>query len=248
LHERVFSPLCLPSRNDSREEKADNVSQSHQNKFHIATIRALTSKFASIRDGDIVHAADKELWEYFANLYKNSNKGIKGRGKDRKVGSNSMSSSSGMRGMGSRGGYGMAGAGRGNMMVLQQAVHMLLEEERVDSTRCSTLMRRASRATVEVVAQAQSELATTMRLQMDSKTQDEAATWRLEIGCTEEYIWYRGVALWENRTRHPRVLERLTTADEERSTTKQGRASGPEEELEPGVLLLRGRTIREALT
>jgi hypothetical protein len=32
-----------------------------------------------------VHAADKELWEYFANLYKNSNKGIKGRGKDRKV-------------------------------------------------------------------------------------------------------------------------------------------------------------------
>jgi hypothetical protein len=30
---------------------------------------------------------DKELWEYFADPYKNSNKGIKGRGKDRKVGS-----------------------------------------------------------------------------------------------------------------------------------------------------------------
>lgn len=29
--------------------------------------------------------ADKELWDYFASLYKNSNKGIKGRGKDRKV-------------------------------------------------------------------------------------------------------------------------------------------------------------------
>jgi hypothetical protein len=28
------------------------------------------------------------MWEYFASLYKNSNKGIKGRGKDRKVGSN----------------------------------------------------------------------------------------------------------------------------------------------------------------
>ena len=25
---------------------------------------------------------DQELWEYFAILYKNSNKGIKGRGKD----------------------------------------------------------------------------------------------------------------------------------------------------------------------
>jgi hypothetical protein len=30
---------------------------------------------------------DKELWEYFADPYKNSNKGIKGRGKDHKVGS-----------------------------------------------------------------------------------------------------------------------------------------------------------------
>ena len=30
-------------------------------------------------------AADKELWQYFATLYKNSNKGIKGRGKDRKI-------------------------------------------------------------------------------------------------------------------------------------------------------------------
>lgn len=30
-------------------------------------------------------AHDKELWEYFAALYKNSNKGIKGRGKDRRI-------------------------------------------------------------------------------------------------------------------------------------------------------------------
>lgn len=28
---------------------------------------------------------DRELWEYFATLYKNSNKGIKGRGKDRRI-------------------------------------------------------------------------------------------------------------------------------------------------------------------
>jgi len=32
-----------------------------------------------------VSKADKELWEYFASLYKNSNKGIKGRGKDRRI-------------------------------------------------------------------------------------------------------------------------------------------------------------------
>jgi hypothetical protein len=28
---------------------------------------------------------EKQLWEYFASLYKNSNKGIKGRGKDRRI-------------------------------------------------------------------------------------------------------------------------------------------------------------------
>jgi hypothetical protein len=47
----------------------------------------LTLKFASIRNGDTVSSADKELFQYFATLYKNSNKGIKGRGKDRKVAS-----------------------------------------------------------------------------------------------------------------------------------------------------------------
>lgn len=28
---------------------------------------------------------DRELWEYFSTLYKNSNKGIKGRGKDHRI-------------------------------------------------------------------------------------------------------------------------------------------------------------------
>ena len=37
---------------------------------------------------------DRELWGYFATLYKNSNKGIKGRGKDRKISPSSKSSSS----------------------------------------------------------------------------------------------------------------------------------------------------------
>jgi uncharacterized Zn-finger protein len=59
--------------------------KSHQNKFHSDTLRNLTQRFASFREGDAVSAQDKELWEYFADLYKNSNKGIKGRGKDRKV-------------------------------------------------------------------------------------------------------------------------------------------------------------------
>lgn len=37
---------------------------------------------------------DKELWEYFASLYKNSNKGIKGRGKDRRISTVSLSATS----------------------------------------------------------------------------------------------------------------------------------------------------------
>ena len=61
------------------------VSQSHQNKFHSGTLRYLTQKFATIREGDPVTYQDKEMWEYFASLYKNSNKGIKGRGKDRRI-------------------------------------------------------------------------------------------------------------------------------------------------------------------
>jgi hypothetical protein len=59
--------------------------QSHQNKFHAVTLKYLTQKFATISPGDYVSQADKELWEYFASLYKNSNKGIKGRGKDRRI-------------------------------------------------------------------------------------------------------------------------------------------------------------------
>lgn len=59
--------------------------QSHQNKFHTKTLRALAQRFASIDDAEPMSEEDKELWEYFSTLYKNSNKGIKGRGKDRRI-------------------------------------------------------------------------------------------------------------------------------------------------------------------
>jgi len=38
-----------------------------------------------MREGDAVSAADKDLWDYFTSLYKHSNQGIKGRGKDRRI-------------------------------------------------------------------------------------------------------------------------------------------------------------------
>lgn len=45
-------------------------------------------------EGDPMNPQDRELWGYFATLYKNSNKGIKGRGKDRKISPSSASSAS----------------------------------------------------------------------------------------------------------------------------------------------------------
>ena len=66
--------------------------KSHQNKFHVETIRNLKTKFENIKEGDVVEAWEKEMWEYFVNLYRNCNKGIKGRGKDRRIRNTSISS------------------------------------------------------------------------------------------------------------------------------------------------------------
>ncbi|KAF2012505.1 hypothetical protein BU24DRAFT_464893 [Aaosphaeria arxii CBS 175.79] len=59
--------------------------KSHQNKFHANTLQYLTKKFGTISSGEYVSEEEKGLWEYFSTLYKNSNKGIKGRGKDRRI-------------------------------------------------------------------------------------------------------------------------------------------------------------------
>ena len=67
--------------------------QSHQNKFHGTTLRNLTIKFASMPETEMLNHQDRELWSYFAALYKNSNKGIKGRGKDRRISTTSKASS-----------------------------------------------------------------------------------------------------------------------------------------------------------
>ncbi|KAM5342516.1 hypothetical protein ACJ41O_013482 [Fusarium nematophilum] len=60
--------------------------KTHQNNFHKKTLKNLTSRFAHIlNSGEEVPEVDRELFEYFAIHYKNSNKGIKGRGKARTV-------------------------------------------------------------------------------------------------------------------------------------------------------------------
>ncbi|OAF59720.1 hypothetical protein VC83_03928 [Pseudogymnoascus destructans] len=62
--------------------------KSHMNKFHVETLGALTARFgeSEARRGG-KEGEEDELLEYFRSLYRNSNKGIKGRGKGRKVAS-----------------------------------------------------------------------------------------------------------------------------------------------------------------
>ncbi|KAK3327703.1 hypothetical protein B0T19DRAFT_441659 [Cercophora scortea] len=57
----------------------------HQNKFHAEVLNALIVRFSNLDDTSKVTKEDREMWEYFATIYKNTNKGIKGRGKRRKV-------------------------------------------------------------------------------------------------------------------------------------------------------------------
>lgn len=55
--------------------------KAHQNRFHLNTLNELTQKLAEMNPNENIAPKERELLEYFASLYKNSNKGIKGRGK-----------------------------------------------------------------------------------------------------------------------------------------------------------------------
>ncbi|KAI9677593.1 MAG: hypothetical protein M1817_006547 [Caeruleum heppii] len=93
VHQQTKPFVCKLDNCGKQFTQLGNL-KSHQNKFHIAVLTRLTQQFATIREGEQVSAADREMWEYFATLYKNSNKGIKGRGKDRKIAATSQLRSS----------------------------------------------------------------------------------------------------------------------------------------------------------
>lgn len=59
--------------------------KTHQNNYHKEELRELEQKFASMRSVEEMTEADRELWDYFLTVHKNSNKGIKGRGKECRV-------------------------------------------------------------------------------------------------------------------------------------------------------------------
>ncbi|KAL2261993.1 hypothetical protein VTK26DRAFT_2797 [Humicola hyalothermophila] len=57
----------------------------HQHKFHRDTALALAAKFAAATDKNALTEEELELAKYMLTMYKNANKGIKGRSKGRKV-------------------------------------------------------------------------------------------------------------------------------------------------------------------
>ncbi|GAP89092.2 putative C2H2 transcription factor [Rosellinia necatrix] len=59
--------------------------KTHQNNYHKEELRDLELKFSNMRSITEMTEADRELWDYFLTVHKNSNKGIKGRGKECRV-------------------------------------------------------------------------------------------------------------------------------------------------------------------
>ena len=84
VHKSVKPFICKLDNCAKKFTQLGNM-KAHQNRFHAETIRDLASKFAVVDDEASVSPTDQGLWDYFSTHYKHSNKGIKGRGKDRKV-------------------------------------------------------------------------------------------------------------------------------------------------------------------
>lgn len=78
-HEGTKPFICRLDDCSRRFSQLGNL-KIHQNKFHAAAIAEIGQKIASANSRQLSEK-DVDLIEYFAKLYKNSNKGIKGRGK-----------------------------------------------------------------------------------------------------------------------------------------------------------------------
>src|SRR5690242_8381424 len=64
---------------------ADLEMQAHQNTYHVEEIEAFNAKLAAVKDKSMISEEDKEMAKYLGDVHNLANKGIKGRGKGRKV-------------------------------------------------------------------------------------------------------------------------------------------------------------------
>ncbi|KAI3534052.1 hypothetical protein CABS02_13373 [Colletotrichum abscissum] len=76
--------VCKLDQCDKKFTLRGNL-KNHQNKYHEKTVRELTDWVISIPDMNGLTNAQRKTIIYFKDLHKNSNKGIKGRGKGRRV-------------------------------------------------------------------------------------------------------------------------------------------------------------------
>jgi len=81
-HENLKPYECKLDNCDKSFTQLGNL-KSHQNRFHLSTLNELTHKLAELSGEEIesLPKDEKDLLNYFKDLYKNSNKGILGRGK-----------------------------------------------------------------------------------------------------------------------------------------------------------------------
>ncbi|KAH9999142.1 hypothetical protein F4779DRAFT_163098 [Xylariaceae sp. FL0662B] len=81
IHNNTKKFVCVLGNCDKKFGTRGNL-KNHQNRFHIEEIEFLTEKWSSV-PLDTLSREERELLEYFTELYKYSNKGIKGRGSNR---------------------------------------------------------------------------------------------------------------------------------------------------------------------
>lgn len=80
-HQNIKPFICKLDNCNKGFTQLGNM-KAHQNRFHLDTLLHLTSRLATMEtDINAVPEDERELLNYFASIYKNSNKGIKGRGK-----------------------------------------------------------------------------------------------------------------------------------------------------------------------
>lgn len=86
IHENYRPYECKLDRCNKTFTQLGNL-KAHQNKFHQDTVNSLTQKlkYYGMNQMNMIPAEEMDLVKYFAELYKNSNRGIKGRGKDGKI-------------------------------------------------------------------------------------------------------------------------------------------------------------------
>lgn len=80
-HQNIKPFICRLDNCDKGFTQLGNM-KAHQNRFHLQTLLELTKRLATVEtDLNSVPEEEKRLLNYFTSIYKNSNKGIKGRGK-----------------------------------------------------------------------------------------------------------------------------------------------------------------------